>query len=418
MSEKFQVVRGMRDFLPELAVKKQFIEDACRKAFEKYGFLPLETPVVEEFGLLAKKGSGGEAVKDEIYYFKDKGKRELGLRFDLTVPLARVVASNPQIPKPFKRYQIADVYRYDRPGASRYRKFTQADIDIVGSSSIIADFECIAIAIEILDGLGLKFKIRLNNRKLLEEIALACSVSKDCVNQCFRCIDKLDKIGKEGVARELKEKGIGTKILLAIEKKGFVDAKKMLKQTEGLSELGGLLALLEKEGLEKFVEVDLSLARGLEYYTGNVFEIAVEGGPSVGGGGRYDNLVAAYGGQPTPAVGISLGVDRLLDVLEERLAARAGARIFVVPVGREMAEQGLELVQKIRALGIPASMDLNSRGISKNLDYACKMGIPFVAILGENEAKEKCFTLKDMKAGKEQKVKIANLKELNNIAGP
>lgn len=412
---EFQVVRGMRDFLPELAVKKQFIEDLCRKVFEKYGFLPLETPVVEEFGLLSKKGSGGEAVKDEIYYFKDKSERELGLRFDLTVPLARVVASNPQLPKPFKRYQIADVYRYDRPGASRYRKFTQADIDIVGSDSAVADFECLAVAIEILQGLGLKFKIRVNNRKLLEEVALACNVARDCVKECFRCIDKLGKIGLEGVAKELKEKGIGTGILGTITKKGIVDVKKILKGTEGLVELEGLLGLLKKEGLEKFVEVDLSLARGLEYYTGNVFEVALEKGPSVGGGGRYDNLVKAYGGQDAPAVGISFGVDRLLDVLEKKLVVKAGARVFVVPVGEKMVEQGLELAQKIRALGINASMDLNSRGISKNLDYANKMGIPFAAILGENECKEKCFTLKDMKKGKEQKVKIADLKKLEKI---
>jgi len=210
MSEKFQTVRGMRDFLPEQAVKKQFIEDACRKAFEKYGFRPLETPIVEEFKLLAKKGGGGESVKEEVYYFKDKSGRELGLRFDLTVPLARVVATNPQLPKPFKRYQISDVYRYDRPGASRYRRFTQADIDIVGSASMLADFECIAVSAEILNSLGLKFKIRISNRNLLEEIALCCGVEKGSVKDCFRCLDKLDKIGKEGVAKEMRKKNISS----------------------------------------------------------------------------------------------------------------------------------------------------------------------------------------------------------------
>ncbi len=414
MSEKFQTVRGMRDFLPEQAVKKQFIEDLCRQVFERYGFLPLETPVVEEFKLLAKKGSGGEAIKDEIYYFKDKSERELGLRFDLTVPLARIIALNPQLPKPFKRYQIADVYRYDRPGASRYRKFTQADIDIVGSSSMLADFECIAASIEILQKLELKFKVRISNRNLLEEIAVCCGVEKENVKECFRCIDKLDKIGKEGVASELKEKGIASKILDTIEKNNIADVVKQVKKKEGLGELKELMALLKKAGLDKFVKIDLSLARGLEYYTGNVFEIAIANGPSVGGGGRYDNLVASYGGQQTPAVGISLGIDRLLDTLQNKLNPQAGAKIFVVAVGKEMQEQALELVQKIRALEINASMDLNSRGISKNLDYANKLGIPFVAILGEKEAKKKEFSLKNMKSGKEQKVKIAGLKKLKD----
>ncbi len=414
MSEKFQTVRGMRDFLPEQAVKKQFIEDVCRQVFEKYGFAPLQTPVVEEFKLLAKKGSGGEAIKDEIYYFKDKSERELGMRFDLTVPLARIVANNPQLPKPFKRYQIADVYRYDRPGASRYRKFTQADIDIVGSFSMLADFECIAASIEILQKLGLKFKVRISNRNLLEEIAVCCGIEKESVKECFRCIDKLDKIGREGVASELKEKGIASKILDTIEKNNIAEVVKQVKKKEGLEELKELMALFKKAGIDKFVKIDLSLARGLEYYTGNVFEIAIENGPSVGGGGRYDNLVASYGGQQTPAVGISLGVDRILDALQNKLKPQAGAKVFVVPIGKEMQVQALELVQKIRAVGINAAMDLNSRGISKNLDYANKLGIPFVAILGEKEAKEKKFSLKNMKTGKEKKVKIADLKKLKD----
>ncbi len=175
-----------------------------------------------------------------------------------------------------------------------------------------------------------------------------------------------------------------------------------------------MLDLLKQEGLEKFVVVDFSLARGLEYYTGNVFEIAVENGPSVGGGGRYDNLVSAFGGQPTPAVGISLGIDRILDVLNEKLKPEPSTKIFVVPIGKEVQKKALSLVQKIRALGINAGIDLNSRGVSKNLNYANNLRIPFVAIFGENEAKKKEFTLKEMETGKEQKVKISDLKGLKD----
>jgi histidyl-tRNA synthetase len=415
---EFQTVRGMRDFGPEKAAKKQWIEAKCRAVFERYGFVPLETPIVEDYALLAKKGSGGEAIKEEIYYFKDKSGRELGLRFDLTVPLARFVAANKALPKPFKRYQIGPVYRYDRPGLWRYRSLTQADWDIVGAAGPMADFEIIAVAIEAMKELGFKkgeFKVRVNSRKLLEEVALCCKIPRELIVECFRCLDKLDKIGEEGVKKELKEKGIDTQIL------GQLDAAKLkkmkLKNAAPLKEMEELLALLKKNGLSDFVEFDLSLARGLEYYTGVVFEVCVKGKPSLGGGGRYDKLVEGYGGQATPAVGCSLGVDRLLNLLEGKIELQKGPKVLVVPVGKELQGQALDLVQKVRSLGVNASMDLNARGISKNLDYANKLGIPFVVILGEKELKAKEFSLKEMKTGKESKVKLADLKKLVKLVG-
>lgn len=411
--EKIQTVRGMRDFLPEKAAKKQWIEQKCRQAFERYGFAPLETPAVEDFKLLSQKGSGGQAIKEEIYYFKDKSQRELGLRFDLTVPLARVMASNPQLPKPFKRYQIGQVYRYDRPGEKRWRAFTQADWDIVGSKGTTADFEAIAVAIDTMKELGLKkgeFKVKINNRKLLEEIALCCNVAKEKVTECFRCLDKQDKIGQEGVKKELKEKGISPKILENLNQKKLKSLK--MKDVEPLKEIQELTQTLKKNKMSEFVEIDLSLARGLEYYTGLVFEICVKNCPSVGGGGRYDNLVESYGGQKTAAVGGSFGIDRLLDLLEDRIKLEPKTRVFVAAVGKEMQEKALELTQKIRSQGINASTDLNQRGISKNLDYANRLGIPFVVIIGEKELKAKQFTLKEMKTGKEKKLKFSNLKKL------
>ncbi len=404
---EFRTVRGMRDFLPEKALKKRFLEKACVKVFQRYGFVPLETPVVEEFGLLAKKGSGGEAIREEIYCFKDKSDRELGLRFDLTVPLARVVSSNPQVAKPFKRYQLGRVYRYDRPGEKRYREFTQADFDIVGSGSPIADFEVIAAAVEAMKAFGFRkgeFFVKVNSRPLLEKIVSKAGIQKETLKECFRCLDKLGKLGEKGVKKELGEKGFNAGVLEIIkEKPSRQDIPK---------EFAALLNLLEKEGLSEFVELDLSLARGLEYYTGMVFEVCVKGCPSVGAGGRYDDLVGLYGGQETPCVGGSFGIDRLLDLLEQKLEPVRRTRVFVVPVGKEMQLPALKLAQKIRALGVNASMDLNARGISKNLDYANKLGIPFAAILGENEAKKKEFSLKDMNSGKETKVKLSDLKKL------
>jgi len=415
---KFQTVRGMQDFLPEKAAKKRWIETACKEVFESYGFQPLETPAVEEFGLLAKKGSGGEAIKEEIYYFKDKSNRELGLRFDLTVPLARVAANNLQLGRPFKRYAIGRVFRYDRPGEKRYRSFTQADWDILGSSSPLADFEIIQVAIEVMKKLGFKkgeFKVKINSRPLLEEIAICCGVPKTKIVDCFRCLDKLDKKGKDGVEKELKKKGINTQIL------GQLSAGKLekikVKNTAPLEELKLLMRLLEKNGLGKFVEVDLSLARGLEYYTGTVFEVKMEKGPSVGAGGRYDKLVEAYGGQSTPAVGCSFGVERLLDSLGERVKIDSAVKVFVVPVGEKAVEKCVGIAAKIRALGIGCEMDLMNRGIGKNIQYADRKGIPFVAIVGENELKAKELTLKDLKSGKQKKVKLAGLAKLAKIVG-
>ncbi|MBN2067180.1 MAG: histidine--tRNA ligase, partial [Candidatus Diapherotrites archaeon] len=349
--ENFQTVRGMQDFLPERAAKKQLVEDTCKAVFERYGFDPLETPVVEDFALLSKKGSGGEAIKDEIYYFKDKSGRELGLRFDLTVPLARVVATNKQLAKPFKRFQIGRVYRYDRPQEKRYREFTQADWDIVGSASTLSDFEAIAIAIDVMKELGFTekdFSVEINNRKLLEEIALSCNVPQNKVVECFRCLDKLDKIGVNEVKKEMQKKGIDTQILGQLQSGGL--EKLSLKDNGPLKELEALFIMLEENGLDKYASMNLCLARGLEYYTGMVFEVAVKDSPSVGGGGRYDKLVEMYGGSPNPAVGGSFGIERLVEALGKKLEAGTNTSIFVAAVGEKTQNRAIELTRQVREL--------------------------------------------------------------------
>lgn len=412
---KFQEVRGMRDLLPELAKKKQAIEDKIRQEFEAYGFEPLETPVLEEFALLAAKGGAGEAIREEIYYFKDKSDRELGMRFDLTVPLARVVANNPQLVKPFKRYQIGKVYRYDRPGANRYREFTTADVDIVGSSSIMADFEIVAITYKIMKDLSLRFTVRISNKKLLEETALACGVPKEKLLDCLRSLDKLGKIGAEEVEKELSEKNIPAKILEVIKRNDLGEIEKLAKDKKGFNELKELLEYCEKSGLSEFVKFDASLARGLEYYTGNVFEVALENGPSVAGGGRYDNLIELYGGPKTPAVGIGIGVDRLLDMFEGRGISFWKTKLLVIPIGLEAAKESLQIARKLRELGLNVENDLMQRSLSKNMEYASKKGIPFVAIIGENELKAKELAVKNLATGKQEKIKFSELQKIREL---
>jgi len=415
---EYKTVRGMQDFLPERARKKKFIERVCLEAFEKYGFSPLETPIVEELDLLTAKGSGGAAIENEIYAFEDKGGRKLGLRFDLTVPVSRVVASNKAMKLPFKRYQIGRVYRYDRPQAKRYREFTQADIDVFGSNSVMSEFELIAVTADIMQKLKLDFYIIINSRKLLENLVLASGVPVDKLVECFRAIDKAEKIGWNGVREELERNKIESGVIDVLKANDLSKAEALIKEKglplEGIEEVRDLLEMSELQGLEEFVKLDLALARGLEYYTGMVFEVKVEKGPSVGGGGRYDKLVELYGGQSLPATGISFGIERLVDSLES-FELPVEARIFVMPVSAEFKRDALRLTQSIRGAGVNAEIDLMDRSVSKNLDYANRKGIPFVVVLGEREIKSEEFGLKELGTGKESRVKFSELEKLKGL---
>jgi len=297
---KFQPPKGTRDLMPEDAERLNYVKSVVSQVFESFGFRPVYTPAFESFDLLSAKGGLGEAVKDEIYYFKDKSERELGLRFDQTMPLARIMASNPQMPKPFKRYAVGQVWRYDNPQAMRWREFWQADVDIIGSKSLSADAEVVAAACECLDRLGFRdYKVRVNNRKFLDA-RIGESVGAKLA-QIYRILDKLDKIGEEGVRSELKKIGCDKKEILSV-----ISDKSCAKEDVDIK---GFLKMMRSFGFEKRVEVDASLVRGLEYYTGLVFEISIGFGVSCGGGGRYDNLIEKVGGQKTEAVGISLGLD-------------------------------------------------------------------------------------------------------------
>ncbi len=409
----------MRDFLPEKARKKKFIEETCKRIFELYGFEPLETPIVEELSLLTKKGSAGAEIEQELYTFEDKAGRALGLRFDLTVPLARVIASNKQLAMPFKRYQIGRVYRYDRPQAKRYREFTQADVDIIGVSSVLAELELIALSRDIVKALGIQAYLTINSRELLESLALASSVKKEQLTECFRAIDKAEKFGWPAVEKELEEKGISTELLGIVKQNDLNAAEEKIKErklsTKGLEEIKKLMGYLKAQQLSEFVKVDLALARGLDYYTGIVMEIKIAGGPSIGGGGRYDKLIGLYGGRELAATGISFGVDRILDTIEDKLPGETKTKVFVIAVNKELTMQALELTQNIRKLGINAELDLMQRNISKNLEYANKRGIPYAIILGPRELQAKQFKLRNMESGEERLIGLDELEKLKEI---
>jgi len=416
--------RGTRDFLPKDMILFNNLIDTIRKTYEKYGFVPLDTPVFEKLSVLTKKGGGGEEIKKEIYVFKDKNGRELGLRFDLTVPSARVVANNTSIKMPFKRYYINKVWRYNRPGKGRFREFWQSDIDIYGVEDMTADAECIACTSEALMNIGFKeFMILINDREILNEVVRDAGVPKENVISVFRAMDKLDKISVEGVKEELKkinlkEKTI-KKILEILNLSGKFEAvlkimKKKYSTNKGLKRLEELYKLLKYYDLKDRIVFDLSLVRGLEYYTGPIFEIrsTKKGYGSLGGGGRYDNLLKLYGKKSIPAVGFSIGIERVFSLMKELRSVKEKeslTNVFVAPIGKKMLDEAIILTQTIRDAGISTEYDLMGKSLSKQLEYASNKKIPFVIIVGEKDMKQNKVVVRDMRLGKDNKMYLADV---------
>ena len=405
-------VKGTRDFLPVEMILRQQVLETIRKVFETFGFQPLETSALETWDVLSAKGAGGDEILKESYNFEDKSGRKIGLRYDLTVPLARVIADNPNLPLPFKRYQIEKVWRYGDISKDRFREFLQADIDIVGSESSIADAEIIACAIECFNALGFKkFIVRLNSRKVLEEILKLSSITEKTVD-VLRIIDKIDKVGINNVKKELEDKETPTdsikKLLEFIETKNEKVLKK-IENLEGAKELKEIISYLKKMKLDSKVKIDLSLARGLDYYTGPIFEVfAEEGIGSVAGGGRYDRMIGLFLKRDVPATGISLGIERIIEVMKERKMAeeiKNKTKIFVIAVNDNVRDKVLEIVQMLRKT-MTVDYDLRFRNLSKQLEYVNSLGIPFAIIVGEKELKKNSVKIRNMKTGKEEFVKI------------
>jgi len=392
----------MRDLVGQDALLQETVEGKFRRVFASYGYLPLYTPAVENFDLFKIKGAAGEAIKDEIYYFKDKGERELALRFEFTASLARVAATG-QLKMPFKRYQIGEVYRYDRPQAKRYRAFYQADIDILGVKGLSAELEVMLIVRDVFATLNLKPKVIFNSRKLLNDVLAIYAKGKEV--EAMRILDKMDKVEKKDIIAMMEEKGIDTKLIEIVEKNNLKDITQIVGQTsEGLKEILDFEKLCKENDLD-FVEFDFRLARGFEYYTGIVFEVKLDNGPSVGGGGRFDKLIGLYGGSETPAVGIGLGVSRIFDYLKENGTKIGLEGVFLCGIGVETNEL-LKISNKLRAQGIFNEIDLVGKGISKNIEYAQSKGYSFIGIIGENEIKDGKITIKNINTGKQELVKL------------
>ncbi len=395
--------KGMRDIGPEDMFVREEVIERIRSIFRSYGYRPLETPAMEYLDTLRAKA--GAEVDKQIFVI-DGG--EYGLRFDLTVPLARFAAST-DAPKPFKRYAIDVVWRKEEPQRGRFREFYQADVDIVGSASMRCEAELLSIARDVCLSSGFSEpKIMVNSRKILDGIAAKIGIEGDEKSEVLRVLDKLDKIGEAEVEKLLYEI-IGNRareLLGIIRAKGDNKAKLALASgysKEGAEEIGEILSLCDFP-----VEFDLFLVRGLGYYTGPVYEIKLsEGIGTVIAGGRYDSLLGIYG-QPNPAVGISVGIERLVTLIQERKESskKTDSRAVVAAVKPEFYKNAAALAVAFRSAGIPCETDLNERNLRKQFEYANALSIPFVAIIGEREAKEGKVTLRDMAAGKEESLSV------------
>ncbi len=421
-----ETAKGFRDFAPEEKILRDKIIFKIKNIFENYGFSPLETPTVEKLEILEAKFGAGENSDaiSEIYRFKDQGERSLGLRYEFTFALARFIGENPQIRLPFKRYQIGPVFRDGPIKAGRYREFYQCDVDIIGVKEVSSDSEIISLIDFVFKELNLEVNIEINDRRLLEEILDFYKINKEIQTSVIITIDKLKKTGFEGVKNELYSKGLDEKtidLLLNLLLVSGTNQEKLEAIGKTIGETEGIKSLQELFKYLEYYDVSYmflpSLARGLGYYTGPIFEVFLKDkkimSSSIAGGGRWDEMISKYlqdDSKSYPAVGVAFGLEPIMEIIKKRdgMDKKTTADLFVIPIG-DTIKDSIKIVQKLRMNGMNVSIDLLKRSIGKNIEYADKLGITYVGFLGENEIKEKIISIKNIKTGKEDKISFENI---------
>lgn len=439
-----RVFKGARDFLPEQMLHRERITGVMREVFKKYGFAPIETPAIEYLDVLT--GKYGEDADRLIYKlnYKTGEKDEAALHYDLTVPFSRVVAMNPDLPMPFKRYQIQPVWRADRPQPhqGRFREFYQCDIDAVGSTSMLIDAELVAITYEVLSKLGFKtFLIKINNRKILDGVIQYAGIDKSLVQDVCRSIDKLDKATWEEVHNELKSKGIE---INSIEKLRSILHSPFDYDLDTINPHLSMLSYLENnlpseniaiKGIEELKEMfrylnllgvdsnnytfDLSLARGLDYYTGPIFETKLTDQPHMGsltGGGRYDGLIGMFTGKEMPSAGTTLGLDRIFTAMQQLNMlpeVKTSTQVLIARFSEATLDACLQLAAALRNEGVNTEVYPENAKLKKQFTYADKKAIPFMVIIGEEELANGTVALKNLKNSEQKVLSIADcIKEL------
>ncbi|MFT4312722.1 MAG: histidine--tRNA ligase [Candidatus Woesearchaeota archaeon] len=414
-----RTVKGTRDFLVEQTLVRNKLIAQLKEVFELFGYNPIETPALEMQDTLASKFAGGEEILKEIFTLTDNANRQLGLRYDLTVPFARVVAMNPQLKKPFKRYQIDRVWRNGPIKLGRYREFYQCDVDVVGITSVSAEAELLALIETFFASIQKDIIIKVNNRKLLDAIMQEAKIAPQICESAILSLDKLAKIGADGVKKELEQKGFSSKQIQTlfdlVTNKTLEDYQKLFPENQGVKELLECFSFARAFGVKNAV-FDVTLARGLSYYTGTVWEVYLKESTitsSVGAGGRFDDMVGQFTStkQPIAAVGTSFGLDVLLDAIlsDAKTKQRASAaQVYVIAMGKKRLPDAISYAMQFRAGGIKTDIDLNGRSLKKNIEFADKLGIAFVAIIGEDEVKSKKVMLKQLDTGEQQLCTLAD----------
>ncbi|WP_459502343.1 histidine--tRNA ligase [Bacillus sp. C1] len=408
-------VKGTKDYLPEEQLLRNKIKRACEETFERYGCKPLETPALNMYELMAYKYGGGAEILKEMYTLRDQGNRELALRYDLTIPFAKVVAMNPDIRLPFKRYEIGKVFRDGPIKQGRFREFIQCDVDIVGVQSVIAEAELMAMAFDLFKTLNLDVTIQYNNRKLLAGILKSIEIQDEQTDDVILSLDKLEKIGVDGVRKDLHSRGIvhdtvevvcnTVESCMTLKLDEFNQTFSNSLVMEGINELQQLQQYLLALDIQDNTIFNPFLARGLTMYTGTVYEIFLADGSitsSIGSGGRYDNIIGAFRNDNSsyPTVGISFGLDVIYTALERKETKSTSADLFIIPIGTET--KCLQIARQLRSTStMRIELELAGRKLKRALHYANKENIPYVLIIGETEISTKTIVLRNMKEGTE-----------------
>lgn len=409
----YQNVRGTQDYLPKQEAIRRTIRRVLEDTFILYGCKPLETPILNYKDLMASKYAGGAEILQEMYTLTDRGERDLALRYDLTIPFAKVIAMNPELPMPFKRYEIGKVFRDGPIKTGRFREFTQCDVDIVGVKSQAAEAELMMMAIDAFRKLDVNILIQYNNRKILYGLLQCFAVPEVAMNRVILVLDKMEKIDRITLLKELEELDLTDDSLAAIEQ--FLDAEPTLDYfnqfatvnsfvQEGVEEIRELDSYIQALNISNYCIFNPFLARGLEIYTGTIYEIFLKDGSiksSIGSGGRYDNAIGGLIGndQSFPTVGISFGLDVIFTAFElnEKVAVESEIDIYIIPIGVE--REALQLASTLRQQGKRTVVELGDKKLRKAMDKANRENIPNVIVLGEQEVKNNTYQIKDMITG-------------------
>lgn len=416
-------VKGTTDYSPKEQYIRNYISDTLKSVFEKYGFKPLQTPLLCYYDLLALKYDEDNDILKEVYKVTDQGNRNLALRYDLTVPFAKYIAMNPNTRLPLKRYEIGEVFRNGPVKLGRDREFIQCDVDSVGIEGQLVEAEFVALYVEAYKKLGIDVVIKYNNRKFLSGIIVEAGISEELVTDTITIIDKFEKMTRPELEKEFQKIGLNNEQIEKLFMYLNMNADELIKiensnetLAEGIQELETLKQYISELGLLEYVQFSPSLARGQEYYTGTVYEVYVKDGSitsSIGGGGRYDKMITDFigNGMKYPAVGVSFGLNVIYEILKDRkeFSEKALTDIFIIPMGTEI--QCLKIAQDLRNAGYKVEVEMKNKKMKKALDYANNENIPYVLILGEDELTNNCITLKDMNNKTQKQINLDNLAE-------